>query len=712
MVKLSYRVTGLDCAEEVKLIRHALAPHLHDDDDLAFDLLRGRLTISCVSGRCHAPAIERAIAETGMAATPWSHEPAAAKRGRDWRGRVCALSGVALALAVAGDIAARGPASALGLAEAEVGPSAAVIAAYGVSIAAGLWFILPKAWYALRRVRPDINLLVVIAAAGAAVLGEWHEAATVAWLFAVAILLESWSVGRARRAIEALVDLTPRTARTVCSHGETERPVEQVKVGARVRVRPGERTPLDGRILDGSTSINEAPITGESIPKQKSIGDEVYAGTINNEGVFDFEVTRPADDTTLARILRMVEEAQARRAPAEQWVDRFALYYTPIMMAVAVAAGLVAMVVQGTGAADAVYLALVILLIACPCALVISTPVSVVAGLAHAAREGVLIKGGAYLEAPGQLKAIAFDKTGTLTQGRPQVEAVRGLRGHDEGEVLRIGAAIESQSNHPLALAIVAEAARRELPKAEVEGASSISGKGAEARIGGALYWAGSERLVKEKGFDDTLYRTEFDAFESKGMTAVIVGDGEGPIGIVALADSARPESAGILKALKNEGIAHTVLLTGDNPRTAAAIAAELGLDAWEAGLLPEDKTARVEALVREYGRVAMVGDGVNDAPAMAAANLSIAMGAAGSDAAIETADVALMADDLTKLPWLVGHSRRVLSVIRQNIVIALGLKLAVLALALFGVATLWLAILADMGASLIVIFNALRLLK
>ncbi|GMU91702.1 MAG: hypothetical protein AMXMBFR4_07600 [Candidatus Hydrogenedentota bacterium] len=554
---------------------------------------------------------------------------------------------------------------------------------------------------------------MTIAVIGAALLGEWFEAATVTFLFAFALLLESWSVDRARHAIRSLMEWSPAKARVRCGHDGflEERPIEKVALGAIVVVRPGERIPLDGVVCSGSTTVNQAPITGESREVGKGVGDSVFAGTINNEGSIEFRVTREASDTALARIIRMVEEAQGRRARSEQWVERFARYYTPAMMALAAGIAVVPPLFVGDWNRW-FYEALVLLVIACPCALVISTPVSIVAGLAAAARKGVLIKGGLFLESAARIRAVALDKTGTLTTGRPEVQHVVPLNDHSPTELLERAAAIEVHSEHPIAHAIVNHAIQHHVSITRAENFISLRGRGAEATWNGRPFWLGSHRMLHELGVNDTEFHESASKLEDEGHSLVVVGNDDHICGFISVADSVRPGARDALSALKSAGVSHVRMLTGDNEGTAQAVARATGVDAYEAELMPEDKVTAVGALVRKFEHVAMVGDGVNDAPAMAAASLGIAMGAAGSDAAIETADIALMSDDLSKLPWLIGHARRTLRTIQQNIAFALGVKAIFVALALLGHATLWMAIAADMGASLLVIFNALRLLQ
>lgn len=710
----------MDCAEEIASLKRELGPVVGGDDKLEFDLLNGKMTISPDANPVSDERIARAVALTGMKAAPWHAHAAASARlqGRPWwkrsiRGVLCGASGVLVCLGFVSHALTRGWINALAGGEAGSLPPAPALAAYLAATVAGGWFIFPKAAYAARRLRPDMNLLMTIAVIGAALLGEWFEAATVTFLFAFALLLESWSVDRARHAIRSLMELSPAKARVRCGHEGSleERPIEEVAPGAIVVVRPGERIPLDGVVCSGSTTINQAPITGESREVVKGEGDSVFAGTINNEGSIEFRVTREASDTTLARIIRMVEEAQGRRARSEQWVERFARYYTPAMMALAAGIAVVPPLFVGDWN-QWFYEALVLLVIACPCALVISTPVSIVAGLAAAARMGVLIKGGLFLESAARIRAVALDKTGTLTTGRPEVQHVVPLNDHSPTELLERAAAIEVHSEHPIAHAIVKHAIQHHVSITRAENFISLRGRGAEATWNGRPFWLGSHRMLHELAVNDAEFHESASKLEDEGHSLVVVGNDDHICGFISLADSVRPGARAALSALKSAGVSHVRMLTGDNEGTAQAVARATGVDAYEAELMPEDKVTAVGALVREFEHVAMVGDGVNDAPAMAAASLGIAMGAAGSDAAIETADVALMSDDLSKLPWLIGHARRTLRTIKQNIAFALGVKAIFVALALLGHATLWMAIAADMGASLLVIFNALRLLQ
>jgi len=717
--RVAFRIQGMDCAEEVAILKRELVPLLAGDAGrLQFDLIGQKLTLNLSGNVASREDVQRAIARTGMTATLWDEQavPSALSAPEAlWRRRelACAASGLFIALGFLSHVWRDGWLAALSLVDLEKEFPRVSAGLYLIAAALGMWFVVPKAVSAVRRLRPDMNLLMTVAVIGAMAIGEWFEAASVTFLFALALLLESWSAARARRAIESLMEYAPATARVIGADGlRQDLPVEEVSVGAVVTVHPGDRIPLDGVLTKGSTTVNQSPITGESAPVAKGPGQEVFAGTFNNEGSFEFRVTRAAGDTTLARIIRMVEEAGHRRAARERWVDAFAAYYTPAMLLFAVCIAVVPPLFLGAEWGRWFYQALVVLVIACPCALVISTPVSIVAGLTAAARHGVLIKGGLYLEASAELRAVALDKTGTLTQGRPEVQRIMAFEGHSETELFERAAALEALSEHPIAQAILRKAHERGLTHTRAETYVAIKGKGAEGLVNGRLYWIGNHRFVHERDMEHVeLLDPQVAALEDAGHSVVFIGSEQHVCGLVTVADSVRAHAPEAIADLRKSGIDRAVMLTGDNEGTARAVAEATGVDAYHAELLPEDKVAVVHNLVREFGSVAMVGDGVNDAPAMAAATVGIAMGAAGSDAAIETADIALMADDLRKLAWLIRHSKRTLAIIRQNTFFALGIKVVFLMLALLGVATLWMAILADMGASLAVISNSLRLL-
>jgi len=712
MNRVSLEVRGMHCAEEVALLRRELEP-LPGVSELTFDILNARLTATVIDAEVTLPTMMERVRRTGMEARPWNGEPSTPPPMHALRSRGATLalaSGALLAVGLIYDVAARGLSEAFsGHAHSSADWFARSL--YLGAMLCGAWQVLPRAWRAARRVRPDMNLLMTVAIGGAVALGDFLEGATVAFLFAVSLALEGWSVARARRAIAALMEIAPDAARIVRPDGtEQVVGVGEVPVGARVLVKPGEKLPLDGRVTMGQTDVNQAPVTGESLPVAKNPGDEVFAGTINGDGAIEIETTKLAQDTTVARIARLVGDAQSKRAPSEQWVERFAAYYTPVVMLLAIAVALVPPLFGGD-LSQWFYEGLVLLVIACPCALVISTPVTIVAALAAAARQGVLIKGGPFLETPASLRVIAIDKTGTLTLGEPEVTRIVCWSDRSEEEVLSLAAAIELRSNHPLARAIVSAADQRGWLPAAAENVQALPGKGMTSRINGQTAWVGSHRMLEERGDETTDLHQELVSLERSGASVVVVGYGETIAGLIALADRPRPEARQAIERLREQGVEKVVMLTGDNRETAEVIARETGVDSFEAELLPEDKVRAVEALTRQYGRVAMVGDGVNDAPAMARANLGIAMGVAGTDAALETADIALMTDELSRLPWLVRHSRRALGVIRQNIAVSLGIKAIFVGLTLTGYATLWGAIAADTGASLLVIFNGLRML-
>lgn len=717
-VDRSFKVRGLDCAEEVAVLRQAVGPLVGGADRLAFDVLNGRMTVAANAGEATDEAILKAVSATGMTAVPWSSKANADDTDDHRRQQVLftAASGVALLIGFSlHTMFAGGLEAAWKLLGSHAGASMPwpEIAAYFAAVVFGARFVVVRAWFAVRNLRPDMHLLMIVAVIGAMAIGEWFEAATVSFLFALSLALESWSVGRARRAIAALLDLAPPTARVIRPGGSEETvPVNEVRLGTRFIVAAGERIPLDGRVTAGTSAVNQAPITGESVPVEKQAGAEVFAGTINGDGTLTIRATKTAQDSTLSRIIHMVEEAHARRAPSEQWVERFARIYTPAVMGFALLMFVLPPIILGQAWSDWFYRALVLLVIACPCALVISTPVSIVASLAAAARAGVLIKGGAFVELPAHLQAIAMDKTGTITRGEPEVVQVIPLGNHTEADLMARAAALEARSTHPLGRAILRHAERMGVAQTPATDVQVLKGKGIAGIFDGEPFWLGSHRYVVERGQDGPEVARHAESLEADGKTVVVIGNARHVCGLVAVADTVRPDAGEIVRQLHAAGIAHVVMLTGDNRITAEAIAREVGIDETHAELLPEDKVKELEALIERYGSVAMVGDGVNDAPALARANLGIAMGAIGSDAAIETADIALMTDDISKLPWLVRHSRRTLSIIRQNITFSLAIKAVFVALTLAGMASLWAAIAADTGASLLVVLNGLRLVN
>jgi Zn2+/Cd2+-exporting ATPase len=567
----------------------------------------------------------------------------------------------------------------------------------------------------------DMNALMTIAAVGALAIGQWEEAATVVFLFSLGNTLESYVMDRARGAIRSLMALAPEEARVRRGDVVASVPADSVRVGEVVLVRSGERVPVDGTVVAGQSGVSQAAVTGESAPVLKTSGDSVFAGSVVEQGYLEIRATHPYEENTISRIIRMVEEAQSTRAEAQRFVDAFARWYTPAVIAVAVLVATVPWLAFGQPFQFWFYRALVLLVIACPCALVISTPVAIVSGIARAAKLGILIKGGMHLEAAARVRTVAFDKTGTLTSGRPEVTDVIALNGLDEDEMLHIAAALEARAQHPLASAIERRAHSVEHHGEENElshhshdvgSFESAPGVGVSASVDGRTYWLGGDRMLSERTTAGNGAERQLRALQGQGKTVLVLGEGRDPIGVIALADQVRPVAAEAVAGLRRVGIEHVVVLTGDNPDTAQAIAGGVGADDFRSQLLPEDKVTAVRELRARYGAVAMVGDGVNDAPALASADVSLAMGVIGSDVALETADIALMGDDLSHVPVVIGLARKTLGTIYQNVAFSLAIKAVFLALALTGTATLWMAIFADMGASLLVTLNGMRLLR
>ncbi len=688
-------VEDMDCPDESTIIEKKLRD-LKGVSRVSFNLVAREVTVSYDARTINAERIVKAIAETGMKATVAGRSP----EGEKARGRTQLLFASASGVAVA-----------VGLILTLLGYSGPITTGvYLLGIVVGGFHIFRKGLFSARNFSLDMNFLMTIAVVGAAAIGEWLEATTVVFLFSLAQFLETHTMDRARNAIQSLIKLAPDEALVLRGEREAFVPVSEVELGEIFIVRPGDKIPLDGEVVNGTSSVNQAPITGESAPVAKKRGDDVFAGAINGEGSLRVRATHRADDTTLARITHMVEEAQAQRAPMQNLVDRFAKYYTPAVIALAAIIVFLPPLAFGEPFTRWLYRGLVLLVISCPCALVISTPVSIVSGLATAARNGVLIKGGIYLEKAGTLNAIAFDKTGTLTRGHPCVREVIPLNDTPPGDVLGIAAAVEAHSEHHLGRSIVEEACRLGIPARQIESFQAIPGKGAHAVVDGQTYYVGSHRLFEEKEFCTPELDERMEEIEKQTDTVVLVGNEDHPLGIIVLVDAVRQKAPEALRLLKEAGVSKMIMLTGDHKATAEAIAQRLDID-YRAELLPQDKVDMVHELVKEFGHVAMVGDGVNDAPAMAAATIGIAMGSAGTDTALETADIALMGDDLLRLPFAICLSRKTLAIIRQNIALSIIIKLAFLALAIPGLATLWMAVFADMGASLLVIFNGMRLL-
>ncbi len=691
-----FLITGLDCPDCAAKLGKTLA-RAEGIDAVDLNPMTGRLT---VQHRSTPDEIVRLVAAAGYVAAPitGTRTTSSVFLFTNRRFLVTAIAGVLLVAAAALNR----------LGGETMHPYTVML--FLAAMLIGGYQTIRRGLLALKARTVDMNVLMTIAIIGASLIHEWSEGATVAFLYSVSNYLESFTLEKTRQSIRGLMELAPREALVRRNGVETRLPVEQVRPDDMVIVKPGEKIAVDGVVAVGASSVNQAAITGESLPVEKSIGDEVYAGTLNELGALEIRVTRLAEDSTLAKIVHLVEEAQSRRAPAQAFVDRFAAYYTPAVLA---AAALFAVIPPLFFHGDwnwFFYRALTLVVVACPCALVISTPVAIITAIGNAARHGVLIKGGAYLEQAGRLAVIAFDKTGTLTRGRPEITDIVPLNGTDQPTLLAMAAAVETRSPHPLAEAVLRKARAEHIAVPATEAFTSLPGKGARATVAEREIIVGNPRLFAELGIDANAANEALAAFQRDGKTAMLVGDVRHVLGILAAADRVRPESRPTVQALHRAGIARVVMLTGDHPETARRIAAALGVDDFTADLLPADKVDAVRTL-QGHGAVGMVGDGINDAPALATADVGFAMGVAGTDTALETADIALMADDLAKLPYTIRLSRKALSIIRQNIAFSLLIKALAITLIFPGWLTLWMAVLADMGASLLVTLNGLRLL-
>ncbi|PKQ42094.1 heavy metal translocating P-type ATPase [Pseudomonas sp. YY-1] len=692
------RIEQMDCPTEERLIRDALG-RLPGVAGLQFNLLQRVLTVSHDQGAL--AQVVQAIRALGFTAQVGDEntadQPAAPLVQKPWW--PLALAGV---VATASEV----------VHFAELGPDWLVaLLAVAAILMCGL-NTYKKGWIALKNRNLNINALMSIAVTGAVLIGQWPEAAMVMVLFTLAELIEARSLDRARNAIRGLMDLAPPRATVKQADGAwQEVDVQSIGLGAVVRVRPGERISLDGEVVSGSSTVNQAPITGESLPVEKGVGDPVFAGTINEAGSLEFHVTAVARDTTLARIIHAVEEAQGSRAPTQRFVDQFSRIYTPAVFAFALAVAVLPPLLMGGAWLDWVYRALVLLVVACPCALVISTPVTIVSGLAAAARKGILIKGGVYLENGRHLALLALDKTGTLTHGKPVQTDSLHLLDVDEPLHAAWAASLAARSDHPVSRALAQHAAEQGQALHEVEDFEALPGRGTKGKVDGTLLYVGNHRLVEDLGLCSVQLEERLEALERQGKSVVVLCDEQRALMLFAVADTVRQTSREAVAELHELGV-RTCMLTGDNAHTAAAIAEQVGVDEALGDLLPADKLAWVEARQAQGKVVGMVGDGINDAPALAKAEIGFAMGAAGTDTAIETADVALMDDDLRKIPAFVRLSRQTHAILVQNIVLALGIKAVFLAMTLTGEATMWMAVFADMGVSLMVVFNGLRLLR
>ncbi|WP_022962640.1 heavy metal translocating P-type ATPase [Halopseudomonas pelagia] len=693
-----FRIEQMDCPTEQSLITDSLSG-MPGITGLQFNLLQRTLTIKHEPDSL-APALG-AIRELGFtpvaaADATDASQPTPSGNIQWWR---LGLSGVA---AVAAEI----------LHFTELAPEWVVAL---ISIAAVLicgLAVYKKGWIALKHRNLNINALMSIAVTGAILIGQWPEAAMVMVLFAIAELIEARSLDRARNAIRGLMSLTPERATVQQADGSwSETDVADVSIDRRVRARPGERISLDGEVVKGSSTINQAPITGESLPVDKVVGDPVFAGTINQAGELEYRVTAPASHSTLARIIHAVEEAQGARAPTQRFVDRFAIIYTPAVLLLSIAVAIVPPLLMGGNWFDWVYRALVLLVVACPCALVISTPVTIVSGLAAAARKGILIKGGVYLETGGKITHLALDKTGTITHGTPvQTDFLKLGKGAPE-DYQATAASLAQRSDHPVSQAIATQAAEQAVAMLEVDDFAALAGLGVHGSIDGHRYQLGNHRLLEELGMCSAAIETRLLQLERQGKTVVILSDETQALALFAVADTVKHSSQTAIAELHQLGV-KTLMLTGDNIHTAQAIAAQVGIDDAQGDLLPTDKLKAIETLINHQGTVGMVGDGINDAPALARADVGFAMGAAGTDTAMDIADVAIMDDDLRKIPAFIRISRQTSAVLKQNIGLAIGIKAVFLLITLTGHATMWMAVFADMGVSLLVVLNGLRLLR
>jgi Cd2+/Zn2+-exporting ATPase len=695
-----YHIPAMDCAAEEAAIRHALAGFA-SIQSLRFAL--GARTLTVQAPEAEQAAIAQTLAQAGFKATRLQAQSPAPKSSAGY-GRM----GAALALALAAEglqFALEGrtlPWPPLQYAGMALALAAIVLAGFST---------YQKGLAALASFKLNINALMTVAVTGAFAIGQWPEAAMVMALYAIAEAIEARAVDRARGAISGLLDLSPPQAEVQTAGGQWQtQAVEQVALGSVVRIKPGARVPLDGTISQGASALDQSPVTGESIPADKTVGDAVFAGSINQTGELLVQVTAIATDSTLARIIHAVEQAQGSRAPTQRFVDRFAAVYTPAVFVLALAVALGLPLLMGTPWLAAAYKALVLLVIACPCALVIATPVTVVSGLATAARQGILIKGGAYLEQARSIRALALDKTGTITEGKPQLQQVKILAG-DAAQAKHLALSLAARSDHPVSQAIARGLQPDTSAPLAVEDFAALTGRGTQGRIAGQNYLFGNHRLMHERGLCSPQLEATLLALEEQGQTITLLADSTQVLALFAVADRIKTTSQEALAQLHQLGV-HTVMLTGDNQATAQAVATQAGIDDARGNMLPEDKLQAIQALQSSYGSTAMTGDGINDAPALAQADIGFAMGAAGTDIAMEAADILIMNDDLRRIPQAISLSRRTYALLWQNIALALGIKAVFLVLALMGMATMWMAVFADMGASLLVVFNGLRLLR
>lgn len=699
-----FRIPTMDCSAEEGDIRRALEP-IAGIRSLRFQL--GARTLGIDADADVIPEALSAIRKAGFKPEPLSMAsgtPEDREHGmhsHDAGGGIARMA-LALAFAIGAEVVSF-------LAPESQAWKIAGMAVAGVAIWLAGLDVYKKGIAALLRGKLNINALMSVAVTGAFVIGQWPEAAMVMALYGIAELIEARAVDRARNAIKGLLDLAPDEAMTLVANGQwVQTPVKDIALGSVVRIKPGERVPLDGVVTKGNGTVNQAPVTGESIPVDKMPGDSLFAGTINETGELEFRVTAAAANTTLARIIAAVEQAQGTRAPTQRFVDSFAAIYTPAVFLIALAVAIGTPFLLGFTWLDAIYKALVLLVIACPCALVISTPVSVVSGLAAGARRGMLIKGGTYLETARLIKAVAIDKTGTVTEGKPKLVEWAAWDGVDKEEARLLAASMASRSDHPVSKAIAAGLGGN---TEDVEDFAALAGKGVEGTLDGRRLLLGNHRVVHERGLCSPELEAVLKVHEHQGRTVTLLADDSGVLALFAVADTIRASSRQAIQELKDLGIT-PVMLTGDNKATAQAIAIDAGIADARGDLLPEDKLEAIKEMQQRYGPTAMAGDGINDAPALAQADIGFAMGGAGTDVAMESADVVIMNDNLRRVAETVKLSRRTHAILWQNIALALSIKLVFFVLAVFGSATMWMAVFADMGASLLVVANGLRLLR
>ena len=694
-IKTQLRIAQMDCPTEEALIRKKLG-EMTEVSSLDFNLMQRLLTVVHLIDAL--PAIEEAISSLGMTTESLNSEsntePKPVQKKPWWP---LALSGIA---AIGAEL----------LHWANMPVWLVALLSLGAIAACGLG-TYKKGWIALKNGNLNINALMSIAVTGALLIGQWPEAAMVMFLFTIAELIEAKSLDRARNAVRGLMQLTPEHTTLQQADGSwVEVESKLVVVGSIVRIKPGERIALDGVVISGQTTVDQAPITGESLPIEKTVGDTVFAATINQSGSFEYRVTATASNSTLARIIHAIEEAQGNRAPTQRFVDQFSKIYTPVVFIIALAVGVLPPLLMGSIWFEWVYKALVLLVIACPCALVISTPVTIVSGLAAAARHGILIKGGVYLEEGRKLKWLALDKTGTITHGKPALTDMVLLEKVDGLDAVQIATSLAARSDHPISHAVAEAGKQQNISLLEVDNFTALLGRGVSGVVDGITYQLGNHRLIHELDVCTPALEAQLGLLEEEGKSVILLTDGQRVLVLFAVADTVKNSSLAAIKSLHALGI-KTVMLTGDNPHTARAIATQVSIDEARGDQLPEDKLKAIESFAKN-GMVGMVGDGINDAPALARADIGFAMGAAGTDTAIETADVALMDDDLGKIARFVQLSKATHAVLVQNIVLALSIKVVFLVLTLMGMGTMWMAVFADMGASLIVVANGLRLLR